>query len=117
MKKKVLLPVLLAALALPLAIRNNPISLNAEFIGEYGSRGNSDRTDYIAYASKVNGQLADEGFVLLKNDGFLPMSGSESLSVVGKASTDLARGGAGSGAGGITYIFKYTPSHETHRVR
>ena len=102
MKKKFLLPVLLAALALPLALHNEPIGLNAEFIGEYGSRGSQDRTDYIAHATKVNAQLADEGFVLLKNNGFLPMNGDENVSVVGKASTNLARGGSGSGSGGVS---------------
>ena len=96
MKKKVLFPAFLAALALPLCLHTNPISLNAEFIGEYDAKA-----DYVAFAKEVNGQMADEGFVLLKNDGFLPMAGTESVSVVGKASIKLARGGAGSGSGSI----------------
>ena len=96
MKKKVLFPAFLAALALPLCLHSNPISLNAEFIGEYDAKA-----DYVAFAKEVNGQMADEGFVLLKNDGFLPMAGTESVSVVGKASIKLARGGAGSGSGSI----------------
>ena len=104
MKKKVLFPVLLAALAFPLCLHNNPISVNAEFIGEFGSRGSQDRTDYIAHASKVNAQLADEGFVLLKNDGFLPVDTSDEdnppkVTLVGKASCKLIKGGEGSGAG------------------
>ena len=99
MKKKVLLPVLLAALAFPLALSQKPSALSAEFIGEFGAKGSSDRSEYIAHATKVNGQLADEGFVLLKNDGFLPMNGDEMVSIVGKSSTNLARGGAGSGSG------------------
>ena len=94
MKKKVLFPALLAALALPLCIHQKPISLNAEFIGEF-----NNKSDYAAFAREVNAQMADEGFVLLKNDGFLPMSGTERLSVVGKASINLARGGGGSGSG------------------
>ena len=94
MKKKVLLPVLLAAMAFPLVLHQNPISVNAEFIGEY-----TKKADYVAHAVEVNSQMADEGFVLLKNDGFLPMNGDEMVSVVGKASTNLARGGAGSGSG------------------
>ena len=96
MKKKVLFPAFLAALALPLCLHTNPIRLNAEFIGEYDVKA-----DYVAYAKEVNGQMADEGFVLLKNDGFLPMNGDEMVSVVGKASIKLARGGAGSGSGSI----------------
>ena len=97
MKKKVLLPVLLAAMALPLCMNHKDIVLNAEFIGEY-----TVKNDYIAHAIEVNNQMADEGFVLLKNDGFLPMSGDEKISVVGKASINLARGGAGSGSGSIS---------------
>ena len=99
MKKKVLLPVLLAAMALPIALQRSPIAVNAEFIGEYGQ---SDGNDYVAHAKEVNNQLADEGFVLLKNDGFLPMRGDEKVSIVGKASTNLSRGGAGSGSGSIS---------------
>ena len=104
MKKKVLLPVLLAALAFPLALSHNSSALSAEFIGEFGSRGSQDRADYIAHASKVNAQLADEGFVLLKNDGFLPVDTSDEdnppkVTLVGKASTNLIKGGEGSGAG------------------
>ena len=99
MKKKVLLPILLAAMAFPLVLHQNPIGLSAEFIGEYGQ---NDRADYIAHATEVNGQLADEGFVLLKNDGFLPMAGNESVTIVGKSSVDLARGGAGSGSGSVS---------------
>ena len=97
MKKKVLLPVLLAAMAFPLVLHQNPIGLNAEFLGDY-----TKKQDYIAHAKEVNNQLADEGFVLLKNDGFLPMNGNEKVSIVGKASINLSRGGAGSGSGSIS---------------
>ena len=100
MKKKVLLPVLLSAMAIPMVLHQNPIGLSAEFIGEYVK--SSEKADYVAHAKEVNGQLADEGFVLLKNDGFLPMSGEEKVSVVGKASINLSRGGAGSGSGSIS---------------
>ena len=96
MKKKVLFPTVLAALALPLCLHQEPIRLNADFIGEYNVK-----SEYAAYAREVNAQMADEGFVLLKNDGFLPMNGDENVSVVGKASTNLARGGGGSGSGSV----------------
>ena len=99
MKKKVLIPVVLAAMAFPLVLHQNPIALSAEFIGEYGQ---NEKADYVAHAKEVNGQLADEGFVLLKNDGFLPMGGSEKVTIVGKASINLSRGGAGSGSGSIS---------------
>jgi hypothetical protein len=50
--------------------------------------------------------MADEGFVLLKNDGSLPLEEGAKVSIVGKASTNLARGGAGSGAGSISNSVK-----------
>ena len=42
MKKQVLLPVLLAAMAFPLVLHQNPIGLRAEFIGEYGQNDGND---------------------------------------------------------------------------
>lgn len=68
-----------------------------KYFGEY-----TDRDSYIKYGEKLNGRMADEGFVLLKNDGFLPMKKGLKLSVVGKSSTNLSRGGAGSGSGSIS---------------
>ena len=95
MKKKILIPTFLAALALPLALSNQSTAAFAEFIGEY-----SDRNAYIDYGVSVNAQYADEGFVLLKNDGTLPMSGEgKKITLAGKSSVKLAGGGAGSGSG------------------
>ena len=103
MKKKVLIPLALAAVALPLSFANRTSSVSAYFIGI------NNRADYLAHGLEVNAQLADEGFVLLKNkDNFLPMSGDENISVVGKSSTNLAKGGGGSGdaqvSGSVHYI-------------
>ena len=97
MKKKLLIPIFLAALALPLSLANKENGLNAQFIGEY-----NDNSVYIQYASTINAQLADEGFVLLKNDGFFPMeTNGAKISLAGKSSFDLLRGGSGSGAGSV----------------
>ena len=102
MKKKVLIPIALAALAIPLSI-SQANRVDAYFIGI------SERNDYLAHGLEVNAQLADEGFVLLKNeDDFLPMSGDENISIVGKSSINLAKGGGGSGdasvSSGVNYI-------------
>ena len=96
--KKVLIPVVLAALALPICLNKGVNGVDAEFIGEYGQ---NDKTAYIAHASKIQDQLAEEGFVLLKNkDNFLPMSAQgKKISLAGKSSGNLAKGGAGSGSG------------------
>ena len=101
MKKKLIIPIFLAAMALPLCLHQSPISLNAEFIGEQSGNGNSSA--YIKdYGVPTNNQLADEGFVLLKNNGNLPLNVGSKVSIVGKSSTNLARGGAGSGSGSIS---------------
>ena len=97
MKKKVLFPIFLGAVALSAGLCKPADPLNAQFIGEY----NNDSV-YKQYASTVNAQLADEGFVLLKNDGFLPTNtDGAKITIAGKSSTSLARGGAGSGSGSI----------------
>ena len=51
----------------------------------------------------MNEQICDEGFVLLKNkDNFLPMAGQgQKVSLVGKSSGNLVRGGGGSGSGSV----------------
>ena len=94
MKKKILFPVFLAALAVPLCLSTKAQGTNAQFIGEY-----NDKNSYLQYGIKINSQLADEGFVLLKNDGSLPLEEGARISVVGKSSTSLALGGGGSGSG------------------
>ena len=96
MKKKLLIPLFLGAIALPLSL-GKAQKLDAQFVGEY-----NDRNIYIQYASMINSQLADEGFTLLKNDGTLPMDlDGAKVSLVGKSSFDILRGGSGSGAGSV----------------
>ena len=94
MKKKLLVPLFLAGMAIPaIALRSEIKGVDAAFIGEFG-----ERTAYIAHASKINAQLAEEGFALLKNDGTFPIEKGSKVTLVGKASVDLVRGGGGSGA-------------------
>ena len=103
MKKKLLVPIFLAAMALPLALANKPSALNADYISIF-----SDKSEYLKYGVQVNAQMADEGFVLLKNDGTLPLDEGAMVSVVGKSSRSLALGGGGSGSAstssGVTEI-------------
>ena len=101
MKKQLLIPIFLAALTLPACLNRGLAANNAEFIGEYGQ---SDKAKYIEHASKVQDTLAEEGFVLLKNkDNFLPMQGQgKKITLAGKSSPNLARGGAGSGSGSVS---------------
>ena len=103
MKKRFLVPVFLAAMALPLSLANRANGVDAQFIGDY-----NDRATYLSYGVAVNGELANEGFVLLKNDGTLPLEKGAKVSIVGKSSVNLAKGGGGSGSGstssGVTEI-------------
>ena len=89
--KKILIPVFLSAMALPVALSQSPKAAHADMFGEANSKAN-----YVAYASEVGAQLADEGFVLLKNDGFLPMQTQNAqVSIVSKGSASMLRGGTG----------------------
>ena len=96
MKKRLIVPIFLAAMALPLCIHQMPSGVSADFIGEYSSSGDSDK-----FGKEVNKEIADEGFVLLKNDGSLPLDEGAWVSIVGKSSTNLSRGGGGSGSGRV----------------
>ena len=97
MKKKVLIPIFLAAIALPLGFSKGAQGLNAEFIGE-----TNNETTYKKMAAELNAQMADEGFVLLKNDGFLPYdTDGAKITIASKNSVSLARGGSGSGSGSV----------------
>ena len=97
MKKKLLVPIFLAAMALPLCMSKQPMGLHADYISIF-----SNKNDYLDYGLKVNGQMADEGFVLLKNDGTLPLGEGAMITVAGKSSIDLALGGGGSGSASPT---------------
>lgn len=53
-----------------------------------------------AAAKALNVQVAEEGFVLLKNDGVLPLDApNTSVSMFGYRSADIMMGGGGSGSG------------------
>ena len=57
-----------------------------------------DKATALAAANRVNEELCAEGFVLLKNDGALPLPGGARVSVFGMNSADPVYGGSGSGA-------------------
>ena len=94
MNKKLLIPLFLAGLAIPALASENEINgVDAAFIGEFG-----ERNTYTAHANELNIKIAEEGFVLLKNDGTLPLPKNSKITVTGKSSVNLVKGGAGSGA-------------------
>lgn len=57
----------------------------------------------VASATQLCENIADEGIVLLDNDGTLPMAKNSKLNVFGWASTNPCYGGTGSGALSDTY--------------
>lgn len=94
MKKKLLVPLFLAGMAIPILANGKEIKgVDAAFIGEFG-----ERQAYIEHGTKINTQLAEEGFVLLKNDGTFPMRKGSKITAVGKTSINLIKGGQGCGA-------------------
>lgn len=67
--------------------------------------GITDKASALANANAVNEQNCAEGFILLKNDGILPIStkdGKPKVSVFGKNSVNLVYVGSGSGSGDVS---------------
>lgn len=68
--------------------------------------GLNGKEDVLAAANAVNESIVEEGTVLLKNEGSLPLAKNSKISVFGKNSVDLVYGGSGSAgastAGAVT---------------
>lgn len=64
----------------------------------YVSDHDSKEDAYVA-ANALNERVAEEGIVLLKNEGALPLASDAKVNVFGKNSVNLVYGGSGSGAG------------------
>ena len=62
------------------------------------SNGGDISEKSITNAQDLCEEIADEGFVLLKNDGLLPLSGEVKLNTFGWSSTNPVYGGTGSGS-------------------
>ena len=60
--------------------------------------GIDSKADALEYANSVNEELCEEGFVLLKNEGSLPLAKNAKVSVFGMNSVDMVYGGSGSAA-------------------
>lgn len=72
---------------------------------DYGSKD-----EVLAAARKLNEEICEEGFVLLKNENnALPLSKNSKVTVFGKNSVDMVLGGSGSNAGssaGATTLYE-----------
>ena len=101
MKKKLILPVAFAGLLLT-ACQAGGVTLAKEVQAPF-NRFVGNKTDLQKKELALNVQIAEEGFVLMKNkDNALPFTADSvnKISVFGKASTGLAYNGGGSGGGG-----------------
>lgn len=65
---------------------------------QYYKSGYDSIDDMMKAKSELAEEITDEGIVLLKNDGVLPLKKEKKITCLGRASTDLVYGGA-SGAG------------------
>ena len=102
MKKKLLLLGLLPVLGVG-AASTKGVNAAAGKLDSFFSDIGNDRDKYCEKAMDLNSRIADEGVVLLKNaNGFLPMAKDSKVSLAGKSSVSLVRGGAGSGAGSVS---------------
>ena len=66
---------------------------------EYYKSDFASATDLYKFEEKKVAEIAQEGIVLLKNDGILPLSKGTKLNIFSHSSVDLVSGGSGSGAG------------------
>ena len=102
MKKKLLLLGLLPVLGMGATSTTKGVNAAAGKLDSFFSDIGNDRDKYCQKAMDLNQRISDEGCVLLKNDGFLPMAKNSKVSLAGKSSISLVRGGAGSGAGSVS---------------
>ena len=67
MKKKVLIPVLFSAMALPMVLHQNPIQVKGEFIGEYSKKAEENAALSEAYIKMMLARgEAEENITLAK---------------------------------------------------
>lgn len=68
------------------------------WVSEYYANDYKDATKISAAAGDLVTSITDEGFVLLKNNGVLPLASSAKLTLLGRGSVDSVYGGSGSGS-------------------
>lgn len=64
----------------------------------YYSMDYADSKELATAAGDLVQNIADEGFVLMKNNGVLPLTSAKKLTLLGRGSVDSVYGGSGSGS-------------------
>ncbi len=80
----------------------SPSSLKGDTLGadvDYYKSDFGSASELYAYEEKKVAQIAQEGIVLLENNGLLPLANGTKLSIFSHSSVDLVSGGSGSGSG------------------
>lgn len=80
----------------------SPASLAGDTMGadvEYVKSDFNSPSELYAYEESKVAEIAQEGIVLLENDGLLPLDKGTTLSIFSHSSVDLVSGGSGSGSG------------------
>jgi beta-glucosidase len=100
-KGKSIATVITFAIVSLLGLQNSSLSGNLQ---SWGDKKEGFHTDYNTYeeclneAGVLNKEVAEEGTILLKNDGSLPFNGNERVSVFGVRSDAIVGGSATGGA-------------------
>lgn len=80
----------------------SPASLAGDTLGadvDYVKSDFNSPSELYAYEESKVAEIAQEGIVLLENDGLLPLDKGTTLSIFSHSSVDLVSGGSGSGSG------------------
>jgi len=100
MRKSIVTIATIAIVSL-LGLQNSSLSGNLYSSGDKKEAFHTDYTTYdecISEAGVLNKEVAEEGTILLKNDGTLPFNGNERVSVFGVRSDAIVGGSATGGA-------------------
>ena len=93
-----------------------PLEQSEDLDADYYVQAYSSKAEALEAARAVSLQISDEGIVLLKNNGLLPLSGSTVLSPLGLRYYLPYYGGSGSSAIGSDEEHTVTPAQGLHSV-
>ncbi|WP_294553176.1 glycoside hydrolase family 3 C-terminal domain-containing protein [uncultured Pseudoflavonifractor sp.] len=93
-----------------------PLEPSEELDADYYIQEYASKSEALAAAQALSGQISDEGIVLLKNNGILPLADSTPLTPLGLRYCLPYYGGSGSSAIGSDEEHTITPAQGLHSV-